>query len=599
MKDEIVDSHESIDIAFRQSASLSEPRVRYQGFNPHEKVLKAGTVMREGARALTCDILFQRDVPVQLRDGVTIYTDVLRPVDAHNIPAIIAWSPYGKNVGNQHLDDFPFRMGVALGAVSELNKWEAPDPAVWCARGYAVINPDARGTYTSDGDAHCWSAQEGRDGADLVDWAGTQSWCNGKVGCAGNSWLAAAQWFIAAERPRHLAAIAPWEGLDDVYRNVVCMGGIPDPGFMDWLIELTAGRNQIEDIVEMLARYPLFNAYWEEHAAKIEEIAVPAYVVGSWSNLLHCQGTFDAYDRLRSPKWLRVHDLQEWPDFYDPQNDADLARFFDYYLKGTDNGWDATPRVRMPIYTVGPDNITLLNRAEAAFPLARTRNLKLHLDAASRGLQATHPAASSQVEYSAVEGERVVFAYHVEETLEWVGFSELVLWVEAKDADDLDIYVRIKKLGADGEPFCAPNLPLDAPHLRQNRGEIEMLTHTPFRNIIFYEGPWGRLRASHRALDEARSTVGRPVHHHRSRAPLAPGEVVQVRIPLTPTGMQLQRGETLEVIVETENTLRLPLGNLSTQSIRAGANVIHTGGPYESYLLIPRVDQSSRPDRMG
>lgn len=50
---------------------------------------------------LPCDILFERDVPVKLRDGVTIYTDVFRPVDEKTCPAILAFSPYGKEIGSQ------------------------------------------------------------------------------------------------------------------------------------------------------------------------------------------------------------------------------------------------------------------------------------------------------------------------------------------------------------------------------------------------------------------------------------------------------------------------------------------------------------------
>ena len=46
------------------------------------------------------------------------------------------------------LDDFPFRAGVARNAVSELQKWEGPDPAYWCHHGYAVVNPDARGAFS-------------------------------------------------------------------------------------------------------------------------------------------------------------------------------------------------------------------------------------------------------------------------------------------------------------------------------------------------------------------------------------------------------------------------------------------------------------------
>jgi uncharacterized protein len=103
--------------------------------------------------------------------------------------------PYGKQGGrgNQVLDDFPFRMGVPLRKVSELQKWEGPDPAYWVKYGHAVINPDPRGVGKSGGNIYQFGTQEGRDGADIVDWVGEQPWCSGKVALSGNSYLAISQ----------------------------------------------------------------------------------------------------------------------------------------------------------------------------------------------------------------------------------------------------------------------------------------------------------------------------------------------------------------------------------------------------------------------
>ena len=115
--------------------------------------------------------------------------------NAAKSPAIVAWSPYGKagRLGTQVLDDFPFRVGVPLRELSEFQKWEGPDPAYWVPHGYAVVNADPRGVGKSEGDIYCMGSQEGRDGADVVDWLGSQTWCNGNVGLSGNSWLAATQ----------------------------------------------------------------------------------------------------------------------------------------------------------------------------------------------------------------------------------------------------------------------------------------------------------------------------------------------------------------------------------------------------------------------
>jgi putative CocE/NonD family hydrolase len=98
------------------------------------------------------------------------------------------------DTGKQSLDLFPWRLGIHRSWTSGLEKWEAPDPAEWIQRGYAVVNTDARGTFKSEGDMPVYGTQEGRDGHDAIEWIGTQVWCNGAVGMAGNSWLGSTQW---------------------------------------------------------------------------------------------------------------------------------------------------------------------------------------------------------------------------------------------------------------------------------------------------------------------------------------------------------------------------------------------------------------------
>lgn len=85
-------------------------------------------------------------------------------------------------------------LGVPKSSLSGLEKFEAPDPAEWCPRGYIVVNVDARGCFDSEGDIFIFGTQEGRDGYDTIEWIAEQSWCDGNVALVGNSWLAIAQW---------------------------------------------------------------------------------------------------------------------------------------------------------------------------------------------------------------------------------------------------------------------------------------------------------------------------------------------------------------------------------------------------------------------
>ena len=135
------------------------------------------------------------------------------------------------------LDDVPMRAGVPLNATSGLEKFEGPDPAYWVAQGYAVVNVDKRGAYMSEGNLLYWGHDDALDGCDVIEWIASRDWCTGKVGMSGNSWLTVSQWFIAAEKPAHLAAIAPWEGFCDHYRESGTRGGIPTPEFPEMIAE--------------------------------------------------------------------------------------------------------------------------------------------------------------------------------------------------------------------------------------------------------------------------------------------------------------------------------------------------------------------------
>ena len=326
---------EEIVVRFRQP--LEGPGMLYFApFGP-------GTRVENG---IHCD----QDVPVKLRDGTVIYTDVYRPVDATNLPAIVAWSPYGKRHGFAPKGAQSFlALGVPPGTTSPMAKFEGPDPAYWCHHGYAVLNPDARGAGNSQGDVLCVGTQDGKDAYDFIEWVAAQEWCNGKVGMAGNSWLAMVQWYTAAEKPPHLTCIAPWEGCSDVYREFICTGGIPEPGFNEFLLSGFRGSGRVEDYVAMLREHPLMNGYWEDKVARFEDIEMPAYITAGWSHF-HLRGSIEAFRRIASPKkWLRVHRDFEWPDAVMPEHLEDLRRFFDRYLKDIHNGWEVTPRGRIEV----------------------------------------------------------------------------------------------------------------------------------------------------------------------------------------------------------------------------------------------------------
>ncbi|PTT64167.1 CocE/NonD family hydrolase [Arthrobacter sp. HMWF013] len=552
------------------------------GFDPGTRTLEAGFQVAPQFRPLPVDVVFEKDVAVKLRDGVTIYVDVFRPAGVEQVPIIVAWSPYGKGQGTSLSVMGVFGLvGLANSTVSGLEKFEAPDPAYWCARGYAICNPDVRGVVDSEGDSVLWDRQEGRDCHDLIEWLAEQSWCSGKVGMSGTSYLAVSQWFTAAEQPPHLAAINPWEGVSDVYRDLVMRGGMPDTGFARQLQDGSFfGKNRKEDIISEAERYPLMGELWQNKIPDFGRITVPAYIVASYSNTLHTAGTFRAWRRIASEeKWLRIHNGQEWPDYYDEANVEDLRRFFDRYLKDEDNGWETTPPVRYSVLDLeGGDQV---NVAADAFPPKDVTSTKFYLDGRTRALSTTMPGGEASASYAVDSNPNAVsFITRFEAETVMVGYPKAHLWVEARGADDMDLFVLIQKLDAYGTPLQAFTVP------NQSAMAHDLTDHGA--TILKYKGSDGRLRVSLRHLDEALTTDDVPAHSFDRIEKLAEGEPVEIEIDLLPIGLAFHPGEQLRFIISSRNLLgTLMPGIQEYAGANSGQHVIHTGGEHASYLQLP------------
>lgn len=597
------DAHE---VPFRKLMPLGAPRARFPGFKPGRTILKKGTIRRPGARPLSCDILLERDVPLKLRDGTTIFTDIFRPVGEGRFPALVAWSPYGKDIGGQWLDDVPERSGVPLEFVSELQKFEGPDPAFWVEQGYVVLNPDARGAGMSEGDITYWGRQLAEDGYDFIEWVAAQSWCSGKVALSGNSWLAVSQWFIAAERPPHLAAIAPWEGFCDHFRETGNRGGIPAPAFPEAIITTFSGKGYVEDQPRMIVGEQLLTPYWEDKIARLERIEIPAYVVASYTNAAHTHGSFEGFRRIGSKdKWLRVNNTNEWLDYYTPKYAAELLAFFDHYLKGKENGWTQTPRVR--ICVLDPSGVDIVDRVAPSWPLPDLESHKLFLTE-DHALAGAAPEADAALTYVADNGGKVELRHRFAADTELNGYMKLRLWVEAQGSDDMELTVSVEKRGADGKAIIKG----------LGEGASGPITAS------------GLLRVSQRALDAERSTAHEPYLLHTHEQRLRAGEIVPVDIAIWPMAMLYRAGEELVLTIAAHQPLTakfdmgfgtahievpadggtymagspVPMRQLGGApattpafvdaqrvatpiSRNKGTHVIHVGGKFDSHLLIP------------
>lgn len=553
-------------------------------FETKELILKKGGKIADGFKPLDTDIKMLKDIPVKLRDGVTIYTDIYLPITNDKVPTLIAWSPYGKSAGTAPRYKNLFNMlGMGNQWNSGLTKFEAPDPAYWTRHGYAVANPDMRGIAHSEGNTTMLGSQEAQDGYDLIEWIAQQDWSNGKTALTGTSYLAWSQWFIAAERPPHLTAINPTEGLSDAYRDLAFIGGIPDKNFIERLAvnHVSANDAKREDLAKEMDADPLVTApVWQDKIADTSKIEVPAFVIGSYSNTLHTMGTFRAWRTLGSKdKWLRIHDRQEWPYYYDKNNTEELRRFFDHYLLGKENGWENTAPVRYT--TIGFQGKNETDIPATSFPPAGVNNQPFYLNPLTRTLQEKPLSQAATVQYVANDNPgRVSFLTTFDAPVTMVGYPKAKLFMEVDGYDDMDIFIMVQKLDKYSNvlsEFVVPN----------HGAALQDFTQES-ASALRYKGVWGRLRASMRHLDDKMSTDEIPAYSFDRVEKLAPKEIVQLDVVLSPMGMTFAPGESLRFVISSKNELGSVMpGTPGATPDNQGIHILHTGGEYDSYLQLP------------
>lgn len=341
-----------------------------------------------------------------MRDGVRLSVDIYQPVVASGtkLPAILTMTPYDN---------------IQAGLVAR-SKWYAQ-------RGYVLILADVRGRYDSEGTWDPFTDKHKSDGYDLVEWIAKQPWCNGNVGMMGGSYLGWTQWWTASQAPPHLKAMAPQvappsSGLQNApYQNGILAGWA-----MDWGARM-AGR--VEQVIEPgayggftnhraknMAHLPqadiynhmgvrdadwfddwiknnLDNEYWKRNSYdEYERVRVPTFQMTGWFDA-NFPGSPQNYMGMkksgptpesRRPQmligpWMHAINVSQklaGVD-YGPQSLVDLdgliCRWFDYWLKGVQNGVDKAKPVS--VFVMGVNKWY----QEDDWPLPQTKWTKYYL----------------------------------------------------------------------------------------------------------------------------------------------------------------------------------------------------------------------------
>lgn len=313
------------------------------------------------------------------------------------------------------------------------------------------------------------------------------------------------------------------------------------------LIETTdtlASYGKLEDVSGVLRSNPLWNEYWEDKRSKPEQIDVPTYIVASWTNPIHTSGTLRAYRAIPGsvPKWLRVHNSQEWPDYYADSSCRDLKRFLNCFLKGHhDNGWLATPKVRLSILNFGLSGLDdTVNRSELEWPLARTVYRKLYLTP-DHQMNSSQSGQPGSVAYDSKSGS-TKFRYRLPADMETTGHFTARLAVSCPSSADMDLFIQVCRLRGPSsyKQGVLTIRPQNAVVLRLLKLLHDWQVGLQSVGMLFHWGPNGQLRVSHAHKKSTLATPFEPVYDHVNKITLAKGEIRVVEVPLRPYGMYWQ-----------------------------------------------------------
>lgn len=538
-------------------------------------------------------VTIERNIKVEMSDGVRISVDLFRPASTGRFPAIVGVHAY-----DQAMQSAP---SIPKAITLPNAQAEAGDPNFYVRRGYVHVIVNARGTGQSEGVYAHYSPREVDDVVEVIAWLAEQPWCTGDVGMFGASYFSVCAKQVAARNPPALKAVFGLYGYNDFYRDKFYHGGILAAGFLtSWaghldgsrikgwsrdalgedeyqrrLAELRADHDLMA--IPALAKaitapeeggHPLIidvlinshdGPYWAERNPRLEDIEVPIMIGASWDMyMLHLPGEFRAWEKVPAPKKLIVGP----PMYLDRpiyQYALESLRWFDHWLKGNDTGYLDEPAVNLYLMGSGGDW-----KQGHSWPLPETvwQPFYLHF----KGLLSEHEhwpheggTSYEDNRYNERGGILFTSPAMVEET-EVVGPLTATIYASSTQPELL-LFLTLWDI--------APN------------GDRRLLTR-------------GWLRGSMRQCDESRSRPWLWHHDFTQPSELADGVPHRFDINLVPTANVFKQGHRIALGVSSSDTdrsdsffARLGKGHVVQQ--RPSWVTIHHDAEHPSALFVPVV----------
>ncbi|WP_240624593.1 CocE/NonD family hydrolase [Aurantiacibacter odishensis] len=496
---------------------------------------------------------------VPVRDGTRLALNIYRPATADGVvdeplPVIFAFTPYRARYYDEDGEIVELALSDRLAMRSLIRA------------GYVVATADVRGKGASFGARRGFLDQtEAQDGADLLNWLAAQPYTTDKAGMIGCSYLGGSTTLVAGAAPESLKAVfigaTDWDKYDFVRRGgltaqfntrpdeplSVDLASVPMDADRDGALlrEAVAQHADNTPMAGLWAEMPFRdsvssytgNAFWDEvavwqYADRIREAGIATYYWSNWEDEPTSQVLIAARN-MDSRLLVGPGSHCVPPPGFDFV--GEIARYFDYHLKGIDDGFSAEPPVTYWADR-GTDQGEYVRGVTIPGTSSTTQAWYLNGPAADGALGLSPSPLDNGsdrlvVDYDVANDDYFSFwpeslaehglAYTSEpfdRAADLLGYPVAHVELSA-DREDADVFVYLEELSPGGE--------------------AEVLS-------------FGRLKISHRATKPAPwDNLGLPWHsgYEADVAPLPAGETARLPIAMMPLSHRVQPGYRLRFVI--------------------------------------------------
>jgi putative CocE/NonD family hydrolase len=521
-----------------------------------------------------------------MRDGVRIAIDIIRPAKGgklaeEKLPVIWSHNRYR-------------RATVRDGKIE--SDADSPVGLSFIKYGYIVADADVRGSGASFGTWRgIFTPEESRDAYEITEWLASQPWCDGNVGMVGASYLGITQLMAASTRPPHLKAIFPLVALFDLYgityHNGVCfddfirtwsdltmeldktpgvapVDGADGEALLKAALEEHAGNRRLIDIIMPLRfrdrRDEITGArlYYDWQPAgfikEINEAGIPMYVWGGWfdsftKDCILIFRNFTAPKRLVMGAWSHSPKDQEIAQEEFTLAITEALRWFDYWLKGVQNGIMAEPAVQYHLMKAPKQNEW---RTAEEWPVRDAAAVPYYFGGGPSGtITSVNDGvldARLQAGKSGPDEYRVDYATTSGTTSRWdnavgggFGYADMV------ENDRKGLTYTTPPLAGDLNVTGHPVVHLWVSSTAEDGDFFVYLEEVNGQGVSHYVSE-GAIKASHRALSASYyDNLGLPFHrsHAEDVKPLKPGRPVELVFDLQPTSNLFEAGSRVRLTI--------------------------------------------------